>query len=348
MLQFDIVLQKQNLGAHQDVHPAMYMPSHGEFLVEALARAGLKPGLIFGLDDFAHGADLLNQSTAELLIVCGADQHLSEAFESGWKQLRRRYQRTVLIVSEPIYSPLAYYLDAGRNAVVQHERFLERVQPDLVLYLSQIDVIAARARHGSGFACELYSLADPELLREPVLDWPAKDPVLLYLGKPQAWLWARRPPGAMTREQQLDFFRRQTRQPFAWSERSFSFRECYGVVNQFRFQLQPRSGYAFHTARVVQSAIAGCIPVILLHRDEVPLLQAEAPFARPGYNLIVGLEGDFDSLLDQMQDEAHCRKIQSQLGELLAAGTITQGAQRIADWLRGQLEPGTEQTYSGH
>ncbi|HEY9844096.1 MAG: hypothetical protein ACAI44_14295 [Candidatus Sericytochromatia bacterium] len=334
MLQFDIVLQKQNLGAHQQVHPAMYMPSHGEFLVELLARHGLKPGLSFGLDDFAPCAGVLNQSEAEILIVCGADQHFSQAFYQGWQQVQRAYAYRVLILSEPVFSPLAFYLDPQHNAEANHIRFLEAFAPDCVLYLSRYDLLASERRFGPAFARGLYSLADPLLLQEPVRAWEAKEHTLLYLGKPDAWVHSRAQASAMTRQQQFDFFVGQTRMPFAWSFRQFSFRQCYGVANQFRFQLQPRSGYAFHSARTIQSALVGSIPVLLLHHDELPILAEEAPFARPDHNLLVGLEGEFDILLDKLRDQDLCRQIHRHLPELLEGGTISQGVQFLAEKLK--------------
>ena len=81
----------------------------------------------------------------------------------------------------------------------------------------------------------------------------------------------------------------QTHLPFRAFKQQFTFRECYQVVNQYRFQLQPLSGFAFHSARAVQAAIVQSIPILLLHREDLPLLAIEAPFAKPGQNCLVGL-----------------------------------------------------------
>lgn len=334
--QFDIILQKQNLGPHDQVHAAMHMPSHGEYLVELLVRGGLKSGLMFGHDDFPHGAALLNQSRAEILIVCGADQHFRKEFEQGWRQVRRPYALKVLIVSEPIYSPLAYYLNPQVNAEIHHAYMLEMLEPDVVMYLSRFDQLEAARRHPQ-ITPLLYSLADPGLAIEPKLAWAQKEHTLLYLGKPDAWIYARSPVDVMSRRQQLDFFAQQKRQPFAWSLNQFSFRQCYSVANQFRFQLQLRSGYAFHTARTVQSAIVGSVPVLVLHRDELELLRIEAPFARPDHNLLLGIEGEFDGLLDKLQDSAFCERVQGNVHELMAAGTISQGVMALLAQIEARL-----------
>lgn len=337
MLQFDIVLQKQNLGPHRDTHESMYMPSHGELLVELLARAGFKPGLIFGLDDFGEAGALLNRSQAEVLIVCGADQHLSEAFARGISQVTRAYDYKVLIVSEPIFSPLSYYLDARRNAELNHLRFLERFEPDCVLYLSRYDVAAARQRW-PGLSVMPYSLADPQLFGWPPTPWAQKERLLLYLGKVKAWDFARSTPvGALRREEQLGWFIKQQRIGFAWREYGLSFRQCYQAADQFRYQLQARSGYAFHSARTLQSAIVGTIPVILLHRDELGLLSIEAPSAVPDGNLLVGIEGEFDTLVDKLTDDAFCERIQARLPELMAEGTISQGVAALAARIKSRF-----------
>lgn len=337
MHQFDIVMQKQNLTPHQQVHPAMYMPSHGEFLVELLVRNGFQSGLMFGLDDFAEAGGLLNRSDAEVLIVCGADQHFRTDFAQGWSQVRRRHPCRVLVVSEPIFSPLAFYLDAQRNAARQHLDFIARFEPQIVLYLSRYDQIEASRRLGSAIDCLLYSLADPSLLSTPLIPWEHKRQGLLFLGKREAWAYAQAPAGALLREQQFDLFLQQQRMFFGSSLNKFSFRQCYDIANQFRFQLQLRSGYAFHTARTVQSAIVGCIPVLLLHRDELPLLHIEAPFAEADGNLLVACEDTLEPLFDKLEDEALCRRIHARLGELLAGGTIAEGVSQLAAALHRRL-----------
>ncbi len=334
--QFDIILQKQNLGPHAQVHPAMHMPSHGEYLVELLVRGGLKSGLMFGLDDFAYSSPLLNQSAAEILIVCGADQHFRAEFARGWQQLKRAYALKVLIVSEPIYSPLAFYLNPQVNAEVHHQQMLEIFEPDIVLYLSRFDVLEAQKRHPQ-ITPILYSLADPGLITETVLPWQKKEKTLLYLGKSDAWVYARSAADAMPRIQQLDYFVKQKRVLFAWSQNQFSFRQCYSVVNQFCFQLQLRSGYAFHTARTVQSALLGSIPVIVLHRDEWPILQIEAPFAKPDRNLLLGFEDALDELIEKLHDDQLTSQIQTRLSELLSAGTIRQGVAALLEQVEARL-----------
>lgn len=331
-LQFDIVLQKQNLSPHAEVHPAMYMPSHGEFLVERLAAEGLKPGLIFGMDDFARNGRILDESSAEVLILCGLDQHFSAGFDQIWPTLQKRYTQRVLIVSEPIFSPLAFYVSPHQNARVNHLRFLEAFDPDIVLYLSAYDVQAC-AKMGTRPLPLLYSLADPALASEKPLPWEAKQGLALWLGKPQAWYHNRAPQGAWERQQQLQWWLSQTRQPFAWSDRAYSFRECYAVTNRFAFQLQPRSGYAFHSARTVQSALMNTVPVLLMPPEVQELLAIEAPFARPDHNLLVGIDGAYDALIDKLQDRAHMAEIASRLPELLAAGTISQGVRRLVQAL---------------
>ncbi|MGV3526435.1 MAG: hypothetical protein ACO1RX_19605 [Candidatus Sericytochromatia bacterium] len=331
-LQFDIVLQKQNLTPHAEVHPAMYMPSHGEFLVERLAAEGLKPGLIFGMDDFALNGEILNQSSAEILILCGLDQHFSAGFEQVWPRLQKRYAKRVLIVSEPIFSPLAFYVSPHQNARVHHLRFLEAFDPDIVLYLSAYDV-AACAQLGSRPLPLLYSLADPALSSERPVPWEAKQEGVLWLGKPQAWHHNRAAQGAWERQAQLQWWLHQQRIPFAWSDRAYSFRECYAVTNRFAFQLQPRSGYAFHSARTVQSALMNTIPVLLLPPEGLALLAEEAPFARPDHNLLVGIDGAYDALIDKLHDRTHMAQIAARLPELLAAGTITHSLRRLVQAL---------------
>lgn len=339
MFQFDIVMQKQNLGDHRQVHPAMHMPSHGEFLVELLVRTGFKSGLMFGLDDFGERAAVLNQSQAELLIVCGADQHLSQAFYTGWQQLRRSYACRVLIVSEPIFSPLAFYVDARLNAEARHARFLELFEPQIVLYLSRYDVEAAQRRYPGAFVPLLYSLADASLCATPQIPWEHKRQGLLYLGKREAWEYSRAPAGALSRAAQFDLFMGQQRLFFGSSFDKFSFRQCYEIANQFRFQLQLRSGYAFHSARTVQSALVGSVPVVILHKDELPLLYAEAPFARPDHNLLLGLEHELDILFDKLADPALGQHLHRHVGELLAGGTISQGVSELAQVIHQLLSP---------
>lgn len=323
-LHVDFVLQKEHLKPHDLVHETMYMPSHSEFVIEVMSRLGFKPNLSLGIDDFAQASFLYNQSAAEVLVVCGVDQHLKEAFSAGWQQVHKRYAKKVLLVSEPIFSPLAYYVDEGHNAAHFHEQFIHHFAPDIVMYLSAYDVLEARKRYPQQVSL-LYSLADPDLCLAPVLPWAEKANALLWLGKTQAWEFSRRVqqlPTAQSRAQQQAFFESQTHLPFRAFKQQFTFRECYQVANQYRFQLQPLSGFAFHSARAVQAAIVQSIPILLLHREDLPLLAIEAPFAKPGQNCLVGLEGEYDRLFAQMQDQSLLHRIVQRLPELLQAGTI--------------------------
>lgn len=332
MLQFDIVLQKQNLQRpHRDVHMAMYMPSHGEFLLEKLAQHGLKPGLIFGLDDFCLRPELLNQSDAEILIVCGADQHFDADFLKAWQKVHKNYLYKSLLTSEPIYSPAAFYVDEYNHAARKHERFVEAFVPNSVFYNSLLDFQPSESKYRASFERYLYSLADPELFRGVSLPWEQKKQGLLYLGKAEAWSYSRLPAAAWQRLQQLEYFLAQDRLYFEGHQQSYTFRQCYTAANRFRFQLQPRSGYFFHTARTVQSAIVGTVPVVLLHRDCLPLFLAEAPWARPGHNLLVGFDGEYEQLLAQLADLDLGLRVQANLAELLAAGTISTAVQALVD-----------------
>lgn len=323
--QIDFVLQKENLSSHRTVHQAMYMPSHGEFLVDFLAQQGYQTGLIFGLDDFALNGHTLNHSSSEILVICGADQHYTKEFLKTWKRIKKNYACRILIVSEPIYSPLAYYVSPERNAQRSHEQFLMAVEPDVVLYLSNYDCLEARKRLPSSLRVLQYSLADAYFLGQAIVPWKDKDPQLLWLGKPDAWQYSRAHQQSWSRKQQLDFLTQQRIYPFVGFSRQFTFRECYQVANRFRFQVQPRSGYAFHTARTVQAALCGSIPIILLHEDYQFILQIEAPFARPGKNILLGLDGQYHLLLEQLQDENYCEKIAAAVPELMQAGSIRTG-----------------------
>ncbi len=334
--QFDIVQQKQNLGNHHQVHPAMYMPSHAEFLIESLSRLGFKPGLSFGLDDFAVHSSILNQSQAEVLIVCGADQHYREEFAIAWKGVQRLYSVKVLVVSEPIFSDLAYWQSSQQNALLQHQQFLEMFQPDIVLYLSRYDCLQAQQAYPETLSL-LYSLADPEFLSQPRLPWEQKQQAALWLGKPVAWM-INRSPAQWSRQQQVDFFVQQQDLPFRAYSHQLTFRECYLMANQYAFQIQPRSGYTFHTARTVQSAIVGAIPVLLLHPQEQELLAIEAPFVRPDHNCLVGWESDYQSVIKKMLDPDLTAEIQSHLSELLQAGTIGSGVYDLGCALQTHLK----------
>jgi hypothetical protein len=330
MLQFDIVLQKQNLKQpHQHTHQAMYMPSHGEFLVETLARYGLKPGLIFGLDDFCLRPEILNHSGAEILIICGADQHFHQEFLQAWQKVNKHHLYRCLITSEPIYSEAAFYVNEYHNAARQHERFLDVLMPQSIFYNSRIDLAIAQEKYRNSFEHYLYSLADPAFFEGHPLAWEQKYPGILYLGKAQAWGYSRLQSEAWSRLQQLNYFMKQQRIYFEGYETDFTFRQCYQAANQFRFQLQPRSGYFFHTARTVQSAIVGTIPVVLLHPDYLPLFQLEAPWARPDENILLGFDGAYEELIDKMLDIELGQKIQTRLPELLEAGTVSQAIQQL-------------------
>lgn len=324
-LQVDFILQKQHLQPHGEIHPTMYMPSHTEFVIEVMSRMGFKPGLSLGIDDFSQAGFLLNQSDSEILIVCGADQHLRAEFIQGWQQVHRPYLKKVLLVSEPIYSPLAFYLNAEHNAAYFHRRFLEQFQPDIVLYLSHYDVAIAQQRYPHMLALP-YSLADEDLFHEPVLPWQDKAQALLWLGKPIAWEFSlvQSPKNRrrMTREEQLTFFYEQNKLPLRIFGDQFTFRECYQIANQYRFQIQPLSGFAFHSARTVQAAIVGSIPILLLHPEDLELLQIEAPFVKPGHNCLIASEGEYEMLLDQLLDTSAMAKIAARGPELLQAGTI--------------------------
>jgi hypothetical protein len=335
-LQVDFILQKQHLQPHAKIHQTMYMPSHTEFVIEVMSRLGFKPGLSLGLDDFAQASFLLNQSDSEVLIVCGADQHFREAFHQGWQRVRKPYLKKVLLVSEPIYSPLAFQIDAQHSAADSHEQFLAYFQPDVVLYLSQYDVATAQSRHPHIVALP-YSLADEDLFHEAVIPWEHKAQALLWLGKHVAWEFSRRQflekQTQMTREEQLQFFAEQHKIPFRAFIEDFTFRECYLVANQYRFQLQPLSGFAFHSARAVQAAIVNSIPVLLLRPDDLEILSIEAPFVRPGQNCLVALEGEYDLLLDQIADTSAMADIAARGGELLQAGTIQSCLRRLGHGL---------------
>ena len=87
------------------------------------------------------------------------------------------------------------------------------------------------------------------------------------LGKGESWNYNRIREGSMRRYDQILWFLNQNSYPFHVYDSPLSFRQCYELVNRIRFQLQPCSGYFFHSARTVQSAICGTIPVVLLHKS---------------------------------------------------------------------------------
>lgn len=335
-LQVDFVLQKQHLQPHHKIHPTMYMPSHTEFVIESLSRMGFKPGLSLGIDDFAQASFLFNQSDSEILVVCGADQHLRAEFLQGWERVHKSYLKKVLLVSEPIYSPLAYHLSAEHSATAFHEQFLDRFQPDVVLYLSRYDLLMAQQRHPHITALP-YSLADEDLFHEPVTPWQDKEQALLWLGKPVAWeLSGVQSPAEhnrLTREEQLTYFMDQDVLPLRAFAQQLTFRECYQVANRYRFQIQPLSGFAFHSARAVQAALLGSIPILLLHPEDLELLAIEAPFVRSGHNCLVALEGEYEALWEQLLDTAAMAKIAAKGRELLQAGTIQSCLRRLGHGL---------------
>lgn len=334
MLQFDIVLQKENLRPLGQVHASMHMPTHGEFLIERLCAAGLQLGLVFGLDDFSARAELLNSSPAQVLIVCGADQHHSEAFLTAWQGVQKTYDYQVLITSEPIYSPLAFWMDEYHNARAVHERFIENFMPDLVMFCSRFDLEPSQRKYRQSFQRGFYSLADPAFFTGPQLPWADKQQALLFMGKPMAWVYSRLQEG-WNRFQQLDYFATQPRIPFAGYVDSLSWRECYQVSNRYRFQLQPRSGYFFHTARALQCALTGTVPIILLPSPDVlPWLQGEAPVVRPGHNLLVAFDGEYEPLIDILADSTRCEQIAAAGHELLALGTTQESITHLAQMLQ--------------
>jgi len=155
--------------------------------------------------------------------------------------------------------------------------------------------------------------------------------------KPNAWECSLTHERSWSRQQQLDFFTGQNKVPFVGFSRQFSFRECYQVANRFRFQIQPRSGFAFHTARTVQSAICGSIPIILIHPDYLHILAIEAPFAVPEKNCLLGLDGAYDNLLEQVQDEEHCLNISKSVPDLMQDGFIRHGLNELAEMINNLL-----------
>lgn len=337
MLQFDIVLQKENLRPLEQVHASMHMPTHGEFLIERLCAAGLRLGMVFGLDDFPLRADVLAQSPAQILVVCGADQHHSEAFLKAWEQVSKHYDYKVLITSEPIYSPFAFWVDEYRSAVAVHERFVEAFMPDLVMFCSRFDLAPSQRKYRQSFQRGFYSLADPAFFSETCIPWEHKQQALLFMGKPMAWLYSRWREG-LSRFEQLEMLGAQSHLPLVGYVDSLSWRRCYQVSNQYRFQLQPRSGYFFHTARALQAALTGTIPVILLPSPDVlPWLEVEAPMARPGHNLLVAFDGEYEALYDILADSGRCQQIAIAGHELLALGTTTQSIDAISQTLHAHF-----------
>ena len=243
----------------------------------------------------------------------------------------------ILIVSEPIYSPLAFHLRADYSAAYFHAQFLEYFQPDIVLYLSHYDIAIARSRYPHIVSLP-YSLADEDLIHEPIIPWEQKAHALLWLGKPIAWEFSgsrslQKQVPRMTRQEQLLFFSEQNKVVLKGFSDQFTFRECYQVANQYRFQIQPLSGFAFHSARAVQAAIVGSIPILLLHPDDLELLATEAPFAKPGHDCLVALEGEYDVLLDQLDDWPALARVAERGVELLQAGTIQSCLRRLGQGL---------------
>ena len=192
------------------------------------------------------------------------------------------------------------------------------------MYLSAFDVAQGQQAFPNT-QCLLYSLADGGLMHSPIIPWTQKKQALLWLGKPTAWEFTQRSqrfPKALRREQQLDYFVQQTHVGFQGYTRHFTFRECYEVANQYQFQLQPLSGFAFHSARAVQAALLNSIPILLLHPQDAPILEIEAPFVRHGHNCLIAYEGHYDRLLKQLQDQEQLLHISKHVNELVAGGTI--------------------------
>lgn len=337
MLQFDTVMQKLNL---QKSHQTMHMPTHGEYLVEVLCQLGFDSGFMWGYEDFFNNPQLLSQSPADILLVCGLDQHFTEDFLAYWPRVHAPHAYRILVSSEPIYSPLAYWVDDYNAAPFFHERFLDAFQPHAVLYPSYYDCGAARKKFRSSFEPLFYPLADPDLWTGSTLPWEQKRAELLFLGKTEAsaWVQTRSSPWGWSRYQQLQYLNAHSPIPCAAFHESFRFRDCYQVANRYRFQLQLRSGYAFHTARVLQAAMVQSIPVLLLPHEAESLLTAEGPWLVPDQNVLVGWDGDYHTLWDKLNDIPLLTGIQTQLPELVtqirARRTLQDLAQLIQHFFR--------------
>lgn len=323
---FDIVLQKFNL-CRSDF--TMNMPEYGEFLVEKLCHYGLNSGLIFGIDDFLLNSSSVTQSLSEVLIVCGVDQHCHKEFLYSWQKLRNTYQCRVLIFSEPIYSPLAHYRDKNTSAVMLHEIFLQTFLPHIVAYPSLIDVQTVQEKYGDTFHVLHYSGADPAHFHGPQIPWEQKEQAMVFMGKFSAWAHNQGQAEAWTRKEQLNYFLNQSRIPFECHGGDHTYRSCYDFVSQFRFQLQPKSGYYFHTTRPIQSALVGTIPVILIHEDDLPYLLKEAPQVKPDHNVLIGFDGQYEQLLNKMEDMQLCSQIAQNLPALYQGRTTSEVIEQL-------------------
>ena len=334
-IQFDALLDR--ITGQYD-HQNRSIPIFNELLVARLCQQGLMSGILLSIDGFVERPELLDRSVSDVFVACTVDHWYTDAFLDSWAKVRKRYACKVLITLEPIFTPLSMHFSEESNARERHERFLRAFDPDIILYNSSVDCEAYR-RLGLGRAIPLsFIQADPMELACAPLSWDQKHPAILFAGQPSAWEEAKPEYQGWSRAHQVSVVAQQAPLPLYAIHEQFTHRACYDLANLFRFQLCPRSGYAFHPPRVIQSALVGSIPVILLNRDLEEQLHLECPLLREDHNCLVGYDGEYEELFRKLKDEDLCRSIASHLPELLGMGTFEDSMRAAAAAIRGVLE----------
>lgn len=335
-IQFDVLLDRI-VGQYD--HQNRNIPIFNDLLIARLCQMGLNTGRLLSIDGFVERPEVLEGSLSDVFIACTVDQWYSEAFLHQWVKLKKRYACKVLITLEPIFTPLSMYDSPARNARERHQDFLRAFDPDIILYNSLLDCEAYRAL-GLGHATPLhYIQADPMELSCPALPWEEKHPALLFTGNPVVWENSRPEFQGWTRTEQLNHLASHAPLPVYSIHEQFTHRACYDLANLFRFQLSPRSGYTFHPPRVIQSALVGSIPVILIPRNLQEHLFKECPLLREDKNCLVGYDGEYEALFRKLKNDDLCREIALNVGELLGMGTFQDSIRTlvttIQDVLRG-------------
>lgn len=331
--QFDAVLLKINMKWE---HQTWNIPVLNDFLLHRLCSEGLGYGLIFGIDDFLANGKILEQSRSDVLIACAVDQWYTDEFLASWSKLQTGHAVRVLVNMEPVYGPLAHHHGDRNTAIGRHEAFLKGFDPDIICYSSLIDCEAYKARGGRARTI-FFAQADLGVFGKQVLPWREKKDALLFAGKPMVWKDDKGQYPGWDRGRQLDWFANHGHPPLVAFHEAFTHRACYDIANLFRYQLCPRSGFFFHTARALQAMALQSIPVILLPKDYLPAFKQEAPWIQPDRHCLLGFDGDYEALGEKLRDESLGRFISSNLHEVAEQISTTHSAAELARAIEGLL-----------
>lgn len=239
-----------NVGGLYGPHQVQWLKERGHIVNE------------YNINHWQKNIKLFNDSSSNILLTWGVDQHtIGEFFTHLPKLNRSKYKQVVHFTTEPVYTRFGFWMP-GRNSAKQHDRYLDQVKPTMACYCSRED--AKLSKHDKAlWVCNNLYKKDVK-----VIPWESKENTLAFSGKYRGWEDYQWPEyKGLGRSQQLSKVKELLGDRFVhYPPNTFKMNDSLDYHNKHRFILSPRSGHIWHPRLSIAARIKS-IPIIIVPDD---------------------------------------------------------------------------------